>query len=139
MKVSLCRRSDQPEKQGQLEKQGQPHPPPTVVPLPLPGEGLRCAFPFRSLTIREKTAETQNLYPPPSPFHAPHLGFIRPLDRRRPQRNLPVVRGGGTACPTAVTEGIATDSDTIFHRLHLINLIQPLHKFDLAKNSAPLA
>ena len=40
--------------------------------------------------------------------------------------SLPVVRGGGTACSPAVTEGIATDSDTIFHRLHLINLIPHL-------------
>ena len=49
--------------------------------------------------------------------------FIRPLDRRRPQSSLPVVMGGGTACLPAVTEGIATDEETAFHLLLLINLI----------------
>jgi len=29
-----------------LKRKGQPHPPPTVVPLPLPGEGLRSAASF---------------------------------------------------------------------------------------------
>ena len=83
---------------------GQPHPPSQSDGPPSPSRGrLKRCDPLL-LSWRKEDGLT-----------IAHCSvFIRPLDRRRPQSSLLVVRGGGTACPPAVTEGIATDEGNFF-------------------------
>ena len=90
-----------------MQGKGQPHPPPTVVPLPLPGEGL-----VRRVAL----------------YFVHGKGEVRPLKESVPCVSLPLARGGGTACSPAVTEGIATDEETSFRLFLLINLIPRLRR-----------